>query len=100
MEPVIEIISKNIISNTRYNKKLKDEYVATINRLILVKPRIIQLYRSMDYIMLYNTLYEEIQYLDKQKKYFNQYLEPNIMDALNDYFDNRIKIYNHCMNNI
>jgi hypothetical protein len=100
MEPVIEIISKNILSNNRYDKKLKNEFISTINRITLVKQKIIHLYRSMDYVILYNTLYEEIQYLDKQKKYFNQYLEPNLIDILDEYFNNRIEIYNHCMNKI
>ena len=98
MEPVIEILSKNILKNNKYNQKIKDEFVLTINRIIMIKPTVQQLFRTMDYNLLYNYLYEEILFLTKQQKYFNQHLDTDISYILSDYFDYNIKKYNHYRN--
>jgi hypothetical protein len=100
MESIIEIISKNIISNNKYNQKLKTEYVATINRISTAKINIMQLYRSMDYVVLYNTLYEEIIYLSKQQKYFKEHFDNSVQTVLDDYINERIKLYNHYLNKL
>jgi hypothetical protein len=100
MDSIIEIISKNIISNNKYNQKLKTEYVSTINRISTTKTNIMQLYRSMDYVLLYNTLYEEIIYLVKQQKYFNKHLYIDVRNVLDDYINERIELYNHYINKL
>jgi hypothetical protein len=100
MEPIIEIISKNIMANNDYNKRLKDEYISTINRLTTFKTNVSQLYRTMDYALLYNTLYDEILYLSKQKKYFNRYLNLDVKEIFNEYIDYKIELYNHYMNEL
>jgi hypothetical protein len=98
MEPIIEIISKNILKNSKYNPKIKDEFVSTIDKIIMIKPVVQQLYRTMDYSLLYNFLYEQILYLIKQQQYFNNHLDDDIASVLSDYFDSNIKKYNHYMN--
>lgn len=96
MDPIIEIISKNIVYNDKYNRKLKDEYIATINRIHTRSVMIMEHFRSMNYALLYNMLHDEILYLQKQQKYFNKYFDEDIMSVLNDYFNERIKLYvNH-----
>jgi hypothetical protein len=95
MEPIIEIMTKNILKNKKYNQFLKNEYITTFNRMISVKINIIQMYRSMDYNLLYNVLYEEILYLIKQQQYFNKHLDEDVRSVLSEYFDAKIKQYNH-----
>lgn len=100
MEPIIEIISKNIYSNSRYNQKLKDEYVGTLNRITFIEKRIEQLFRTMEYILLFNVLHEEIKYITIQKKFFSKYIDVNIYDVLEDYFDKQIMKYNHYLSKL
>lgn len=96
MEPIIEVISKNIVYNDKYNRKLKDEYIATINRIHTISIMIMELFRSMNYSLLYNMLHEEIIYLRKQQGYFSNYLDEDVMNVLNDYLNERIGLYiNH-----
>jgi len=95
MEPIIEIISKNIMNNKKYNRRLKNEYITTINRITSSKINIAQIYRSMDYSLLYNTLLEELTYLKKQKLYFSTFLDNEIKNILNDYFDSLIKSFEY-----
>jgi hypothetical protein len=97
MEPIIEIISKNILKNKKYNQFLKSEFITTLNRIETIKINIKQLYRNMDYNLLYNVLYEEIIYLIKQQQFFNLNLDEDVGFVLSEYFDARIKMYNHYM---
>lgn len=100
MEPILEIISKNIVYNKKYSQKLKDEYITTINRIQNIKTNIMQLYRSMDYQLLYNILYDEILYLIKQQKYFNEHLDTNVKFILDEYLSDRIQLYKDHMNKL
>jgi TRAP-type uncharacterized transport system substrate-binding protein len=100
MEPIIEIVSKNIYSNSRYNQKLKDEYVGTLNRITFTDKRIEQLSRTMEYILLFNVLHEEIKYITTQKKFFSKHIDVNVYDVLEDYFDKQIKKYNHYLSKL
>lgn len=100
MEPIIEIISRNIISNYEYKPKLKNEYITMINRINNTKINIIQSYRSNNYILLYNILHEEILYLSQQQIYFNKYLKYDIGLILDEYLDDNIKQYNHYIINL
>ena len=95
MKPYIELLSKNIISDNRYSGKIKTEYINTINRITNVEKHVRQLYRSMDLIVLYNYLHDEIIYLTKQQTYFNNILDKEIANILDDYLESNIKIYNH-----
>jgi len=97
MEPIIEIISKNILKNKKYNQFLKNEFITTLNRIETIKISVKQMYRSMDYNLLYNVLYEEIIHLIKQQQYFNLNLDEDVGLILSEYFDARIKMYNHYM---
>ena len=93
MDPIIEIISKNIVYNNKYNRKIKDEYIATINRINTRSIMIMEYYRTMNFSLLYNMLHEEILYLRKQQEYFGKYFDKNIMSVLNEYLNERIKLY-------
>jgi hypothetical protein len=98
MEPIIEILAKNIYSNNTYNKKLKNEFITTINRISNVEIHVRQLYRTLNYLLLYNYLYEEIIYTYRQQEYFNAHLNIEIKHIFNDYLNERINIYNNYMN--
>jgi hypothetical protein len=100
MDPIIEILTKNIMNNNKYNEKLKKEFIFTINRIYAVRPNLEQMYRSMDYILLYSNLNDEILFLVKQQKYFNLYLEDNVNQVLDDFLENIIRSYNHLMNSL
>jgi hypothetical protein len=93
MNPIIEIVSRNIVYNNKYNQKFKDEYVATINRIGSIKTDMLQRYRSADYVILYNRLHEEIIYLTQQKKYFSEVLDNDVNEIIQEYFDSRINLY-------
>ena len=100
MEPIIEILSKNIMKNKKYNQYLKNEFISTINRINVIKINVRQLYRSSDFNLLYNVLYEEILYLIKQQQFFNANLYDDVGSILSEYFDARIRLYNHYMNRL
>lgn len=95
MEPIIEITSKNILNNNKYNQFLKNEFISTFNRINSTKINIDQMLSSMEYNLLYNVLHEEILFLIKQQKYFNKHLDNDIGIILSEYFDTKIKMYNH-----
>ena len=100
MEPIIEIIGKNIMKNHKYTQQNKVEYIATINRIYLTKKRIEQLYRSMEYSLLFSVLIEEINFLIKQQEYFCLVFDKNISDILDELFSIEIKYYNHIMSRL
>jgi hypothetical protein len=54
----------------------------------------------MDYNLLYNILYEEIIYLQKQQQFFIKHFDDNINYILSEYIDSKIKIYNFYMNKL
>ncbi len=97
MEPIIAIIGKNISNSNAYAKKDKVEYITTINRIYLTKKRIEQLYRSMEYALLFSVLIEEINFLTKQQEYFCLVFDKNISDVLDEFFSREIKYYNHML---
>jgi hypothetical protein len=95
IEPYIELLSRNIMADNRYNQKIKTEYINTINRISTAEKHVRQLYRSMDLIILYNYLYDEIIYLTKQQAYFNTVLDREIANIFDIYLESNIKTYNH-----
>ena len=81
--------------NNSYNGKVKTEYINTINRITSAEHHIKQLYRTMDWYLLYNYLHDEIIYLGKQQTYFNNIFDKEIAPVFDDYLEKRIKLYNH-----
>jgi len=100
MEPIIEILSKNIYSDKRLSRTLKNEFITVINRISNFKTIAQQLYRQDAYHALYNAFHEEILYLSNQKKYFRKKLKGNVILILEDYFDSKIELYNHYLNRL
>ena len=97
MEEKKSLLTRNILENTRVGKKLKDDYISMINRLEHNKTNMRQLYRSMNYELLYNLLYENILYLLKQKQYFGRILRDELLNEMNILIDNHIKSYSYYM---
>lgn len=93
MECSIEFIARNIFSDREYDQKLKQEFIMTVNRINTTPITIMQLFRSSDYNILYNTLHDEILYLIRQKQYFNNNLKQNYKKFINKYFDDQIELY-------
>lgn len=94
MESIIEIITNNIMYNNEYDLVLKNEYINIINRISLIDRQIIQYKRSMDYILLYNMLNEELNFIISKQIYFNKYLNNDIKYIMNDYMNYHIKLLN------
>ncbi len=92
MEPIIEIIGKNIMHNNMYDQKVKNEFINIINRITYIDRSIEQYRRSMDYILLYNTLNEELIYTIDRKKYLVKYLQKDIKYIIKDFMNNRINL--------
>ena len=97
---VIEILGKTINSDNKYNLKLKNEFVLTINRISNFKTISQQLHRQMAFHALFNAFVEEINFLLKQKKYFKSNLDKYIGKIMDDYLDSNINIYNHYLNKL
>lgn len=86
MEPIIEIVINNIMYNNTYDQHFKTEFMNTINR-ITYNEKIIQQYKtSMDYVLLYNTLNEEINFMTIRRKYFYKKLNKDVKYVIDDYF--------------
>ena len=94
MEPIIEIITYNIMYNNIYDRSVKNEYINIINRISFVDKQIEQYKRSMDYVLLYNTLNEELKFIIDRKKYFNKNLQKDVKYIMNDFMNSRIKLLN------
>jgi hypothetical protein len=48
----------------------------------------------MDFILLYNTLNEELKFVIDRKKYFNKNLGKDVKHIMNDFMNSRIKYLN------
>lgn len=94
MNPIIEIITNNIMTNNKYDKNTKDEYVNMMNRIEKTKIIMEQQFRSMNFALFNNTKFEEINYILKQKKYFIINFDENTREILNDYLDSISNFYN------
>ena len=97
MDPIFEIISKNIYLNNKYSHKLKNEFIMTINQIIAFEPIIEQYIRSMNFVMAYNALYDKIIFLNHQREYFKIHFATDVMQIVEDYINMKIDIYNHQM---
>ena len=94
MEPIIEIITYNIMYNNVYDLAFKNEYINIINRISFVDKQIEQYKRSMDYILLYNTINEELKFIVDRQNFFNKNLMKDIKYIMNDFMNSRIKLLN------
>ena len=84
----------NLLSNNSYNSLMKNEVITTMNRINHMDNIITQYERTMEHILLYNTLNEEIIYIYNQKNIFNQYFDDDITRVFDKYFENIINRYN------
>ena len=84
----------NLLSNNSYNSLMKNEVITTMNRINHMDNIITQYERTMEHILLYNTLNEEIIYIYNQKNIFNQYFDDDIIRVFDKYFENIINRYN------
>jgi len=100
MESILEIVSQNIMYNNQYDRIVKDEFISTINRITFSDKLIEQLTRSMDYVLLYNKLNEELKFVINKRKYFKKKLHGNVRKVLNDYMKNRINELNNLIINM
>ena len=94
MEPEIELLSKNFINNNIYSDTNKSDFFILMNRIIMNETILLQMKRSMDYNLLFNTLNEEIIYLSKQLDNFNKYIQEDIKKLFNEYINYYINKYN------
>ena len=93
MEPIVEILTKNILSDNNYTRKVKGDYLLLMHRLVNSKTNIIQLYKSMDYPLLFNVLHEEILFFNERKKYFLNILDKEIAPILSDLIETQLLVY-------
>ena len=99
MEPIIEILAKNIILDKRISKDVKEQFILIMNRISSLKTIAQQLYRQNSFHALYNLFHEEIQFLIEQKKFFKDKLKGNTLIIFNEYLDLQINLYNkHLLN--
>ena len=100
MEPEIEFLSRDFISNNIYSDTVKSDYFILMNRIIMNDTVLKQMRRSMDYNLLFNTLNEEIIYLSKRLEYFNKYIQNDIKELFNEYINYYIQEYNKMIHDL
>lgn len=90
----MDLTIHNLLSNNSYSTLMKNEVITTINRIKHMNNIINQYDRTMEHILLYNTLNEEIKYIYNQKNMFNKYFKDDITRVFDKYFENIINRYN------
>lgn len=95
MDPLIEILSKNIILDKTIKSSQKQDFILLINRISSFKTTVEQLYRQNAYHLLFNAFHEEIKFLNEQKIFYKDKLKGNVLLIFNDLIDDQIEIYNH-----
>ncbi len=83
--------------NNSYDRHTKNEFINTINRIILTEKLIEQYKRSFDYVLLFNMLHEEKMYLIDRKNFFYKKFNKDIKDIVSDYIENIIGEYSSVM---
>ncbi len=78
------------MNNNIYDARIKNEFINTINRINYIDKNIIQYENSLDYVLLINTLNEELKFAIDRKKYFSKNLNKDIKYTIKDFFNNRI----------
>jgi len=100
MEPVIEILTRNILSDRRFKGSFKKQFIYLINRMDSFKTSAQQLYRQNAFHILFNAFHEEILFLINQKKKISKLLTGNVLLIFNDLIDTKIQLYNHYLNKL
>ena len=95
MDPIIEILSKNIIQDKRISRNDKEQFIFLINRISSFKTTAQQLYRQNAFHPLYNAFNEEILFLTEQKNIFAQKLTGNSQIIISEFINSLIDLYNH-----
>jgi hypothetical protein len=73
---------------------MKNEVITTMNRIKHMDNIISQYERTMEHILLYNTLNEEIIYIYNRKILFNKYFNVDETRVFDKYFEQIINKYN------
>jgi hypothetical protein len=73
---------------------MKNEVITTMNRIKHMDNIISQYERTMEHILLYNTLNEEIIYIYNRKILFNKYFNVDETRVFDKYFEQIINRYN------
>jgi hypothetical protein len=73
---------------------MKNEVITTMNRIKHMDNIIAQYERTMEHILLYNTLNEEIIYIYNRKILFNKYFNVDETRVFDKYFEQIINKYN------
>lgn len=100
MDPLIEILAKNIILDKTIRSSQKKQFILTINRISSFKTTAEQLHRQNAFHLLFNAFNEEINFLNEQKNFFKDKLKGNTLLIFNDLIDNQIELYNHYLTNL
>ncbi len=94
MDPIIEILTKNIMADKNISGNQKQQFILTINRISSFETTVDQLLRQNSYHLLFNVYHEEIKFLENQKHFFAKILKNNVLLVFNDLIDMQIQIYN------
>ena len=95
MDPLIEILAKNIILDKTIRSTQKKNFILMINRISSFKTIAEQLHRQNAWHLLFNAFHEEIKFLNEQKNYFKDKLKGNTLLIFNDLVDDQIDLYNY-----
>jgi hypothetical protein len=90
----MDLTIRNLLSNNSYSTLMKNEVITTMNRIKHMDNIIAQYERTMEHILLYNTLNEEIIYIYNRKILFNKYFNVDETRIFDKYFEQIINKYN------
>lgn len=90
----MDLTIRNLLSNNSYSTLMKNEVITTMNRIKHMDNIIAQYERTMEHILLYNTLNEEIIYIYNRKILFNKYFNVDETRVFDKYFEQIINKYN------
>ena len=90
----MDLTIHNLLSNNSYSTLMKNEVITTMNRIKHMDNIISQYERTMEHILLYNTLNEEIIYIYNRKILFNKYFNVDETRVFDKYFEQIINRYN------
>jgi hypothetical protein len=78
------------MNNNVYDLSIKNEFINMINRINYIDKNILHYENSLDYVLLINTLNEELKFIINRKKYFSINLQKDIRYIMKEFFNNRI----------
>ncbi len=100
MDPIVEISLKNILSNKKITRDDKKQFILIINRISTFEMTRKQLHGQNAYHILFNTLNEEILFLEEQKIFANSKLSGNVQIFFNDFLSCQIETYKNYLNEL